>query len=236
MHVAYMDESYDSDHYYIGAAIADEHTWERLAEEYDEIRIATAKAHGTALDAEFHGHALMGGCEDWACLRSKHREAEGIYKRALKAAADLKISYIFRGVDVTHLNARYKYPKQPHEVVFGHILERIDEYAVHARCSEPVAVVADEIATQDQHIQKFIGYQHFGTPGYRSSSLKHIAPRVTFASSRERAGLQAIDMALYLHRRRMDHSATRHPKAQKAAQRLWEYVRPNVRHEWTWVP
>lgn len=236
MHVAYIDESYSSSRFYLGAAIAPASAWARLAVAYDGIRAHTASLHGTPLDAEFHGHALMGGGEDWKLLRGRHREAAGVYGAALGAARDLGVEYAFEGVDVDRLNARYRYPKPPHEVVFGHILERIHEYASLVKCREPIVVVADEVAAQKQHMQQFIGYQQHGTPGYRSSWLGNLAPTVTFASSRDHVGLQAADLAVYLHRRREDRTLTCDARASITVERLWDRIDPAIRFRRTWIP
>lgn len=236
MYVAYMDESYNASHFYLGAAIAPEAVWVKVADAYDSIRIATADLHGTPVDAEFHGHALMGGSEDWTAPRGKHREAAGVYHAALCAAENAGVKYIFEGVDVDRLNARYRYPKPPHEVVFGHILERIHEYADLVGCREPISVVADEVASQAQHVSQFIGYQQHGTPGYRSSWLGNLAPTVTFASSRERAGLQAADLAVYIHRRREDRTLRCDLRASKTVERLWDHIDPAIRFRRTWIP
>lgn len=121
---AYVDESYSSDFYYIAAALGTPQAWTSVATEFDRIRQQTAQLHGTPLDAEFHGHELMGGSGDWVALRGKHREAAGVFRAALRACRTAGIEFILRGADVERLNARYRYPQQPHSIVFGHFLER----------------------------------------------------------------------------------------------------------------
>jgi len=119
MLLAYVDESYDRDFYYIAAAIAPQDVWDELESALDQIRARTAEQHGLPADVELHAHEIMGGEGDWRPLRGKHREAAGIYPAALTAARDAGVKYVFRGVDIGRLNARYKYPDQPHGVVFG---------------------------------------------------------------------------------------------------------------------
>ncbi|MFB2555310.1 hypothetical protein [Herbiconiux liangxiaofengii] len=139
------------------------------------VRAATSRRHGIPPDAELHGHELMGGSGEWKALRGKHREAAGVYAASLKVARAAGVAYIFRGLDLNRLNARYSYPGQPHGIVFGHLLERIDQFAERTNQDEPVIVVADEIATQDVHKRQFESYQSVGTPGYRSSQLSRIS-------------------------------------------------------------
>ncbi len=233
--IAYVDESYDRDFYFVGAAIAEYDVWTDLASRYEAIRLTTRALHNVDAAAEFHGHELMGGAGDWKSLRGKHREAAGIYAAALRAAQEAGVSYLFRGVDVQRLNARYAYPRQPHDVAFSHLLERIDEYTDAHGHGEQTIVIADEIATQEQHQAEFVGYQRDGTSGYRSTRLEHISAPINFASSKLTPGLQAADMAVYLHRRRSTTVET-HPQAQRVMTRLIDIVDASTAHRWTWEP
>ncbi|TKW63278.1 MAG: DUF3800 domain-containing protein [Paracoccus denitrificans] len=58
--IAYIDESYDQDTYFIGAAVANEAAWELVADGYDAVRQRTALLHPVPDGAEFHGHELDG--------------------------------------------------------------------------------------------------------------------------------------------------------------------------------
>ena len=104
--IAYVDESYDQDTYFIGAAVAEEATWELVEQRFDAVRQRTASQHTVPVDAEFHGYELMAGRGDWSALRGKHHEAAGIYAAVLRASLDASVRYLFRGVDVRRLNAR----------------------------------------------------------------------------------------------------------------------------------
>ena len=104
MLLAYVDESYDRDFYYIAAAIARQDVWDELERVLEELRARTAQLHWLLVDVELHGHDIMGGKGEWNPLRGKHREAAGIYAAALTAARDAGVKYVFRGVDITRLN------------------------------------------------------------------------------------------------------------------------------------
>lgn len=98
--IAYVDESYDRDFYFIGAAVANIEQWEHLSDAYGSIRRRTAAEHGTDPRIEFHAHELMGGNGAWAQFRGRHREAAGVYIAALRASRECGVRYLFRGVDV----------------------------------------------------------------------------------------------------------------------------------------
>ena len=233
--IAYVDESYDRDHYYIGAAIASMDQWEDHAHRLGDVRQRTAEEHGTPVTIEFHAHELMGGSGAWASFRGRHREAAGISVAALRAAREAGVRYVFRGVDVGRLNARYRYPRPPHAVVLGHLLERIDEYTVRTGQTDPTIVVADEIGTQDDHQRAFAGYQANGTEGCRSSKLEHLSAPINFASSAGSDGLQAVDLAVYVHFRR-ERVQNAHPAARRTLERQWREIEPAVEHVWEWLP
>ncbi|PZF10031.1 hypothetical protein DEJ25_13270 [Curtobacterium sp. MCPF17_011] len=233
--MAYVDESYDKDFYFIGAAVGTQEQWDRVEAAFDAIRNIAAELHGTPSDAELHGHELMGGKGPWRSLRGKHREAAGIYLTALRAARSVGIRYLFRGVDVGRLNARYSYPDPPHDVTLGHLLERIEDYTIGRKQTEQTIVVADEIATQTEHQRAFAGYQRFGTAGYRSSRLNWISAPINFASSKGSDGLQAVDLATYVYFR-SQRIRSPHPKAQATQERLWNEVAPVTSHRHTWLP
>ncbi|MCJ1685141.1 MULTISPECIES: DUF3800 domain-containing protein [unclassified Rathayibacter] len=237
MLIAYVDESYDQSYYFIGAAVTSKENWDRLERDYERLRERATTEHGIAPDAELHGHELMGGSGDWKPLRGKHREAADVYGAALKIAQHAGVQYLFRGVDVRRLNARYQLEQKPHPVVLQHLLERIDEYCHRSLCSdwEKVRVVADEIATQDDHRREFESYQLLGTPGYRSSRLDRISAPIRFASSRVTAGLQAVDLAVYLHRRRFT-VTERHPASARTVARLGALIDGSTAHARVWTP
>lgn len=233
--IAYVDESYDRDYYFLGAAIASYEAWDALASRYDAVRAATAERHHIPADAEFHGHEIMGGTGDWSAFRGKHREAVGVYVAALRAARDCGVRYLFRGLDISRLHARYAYPHQPHDIVFSHLLERIDEYTAKTHQTEQTIVVADQIATQEDHKAQFIGYQQDGTAGYRPSKLERISAPINFADSRQTPGLQAADLAVYIHRRRST-MREKHPQARRSMARIINLIDPTTEHSWTWKP
>lgn len=101
--------------------------------------------------------------------------------------------------------------------------------------TEEVIVVADEIATQEEHRRQFESYQLLGTPGYRSSKLDLISSPIQFTSSKNAVGLQAADLAVYLRRRR--HTVTEtHPKSVATMARLSGLVGMSTAHDWVWTP
>ncbi|MWV59924.1 DUF3800 domain-containing protein [Rathayibacter sp. VKM Ac-2754] len=237
MLIAYVDESYNQDYYFIGAAVTTKEKWDELEREYQHLRQRVTAEPGVRLDVEFHGHELMGGSGDWKPLRGKHREAADIYAAALAIARSAGVHYLFRGVDVQRLNTRYQLRRKPHGIVLQHLLERINDYRRDCFSSDhgKVVVVADEIATQEDHRRQFESYQLLGTPGYRSSKLDLISAPIHFASSKDTGGLQTADLAVYLHRRRKTVMEI-HPKSAKTMTRLGGVLDDSTSHDRVWTP
>jgi len=232
---AYVDESYTSYRYYIAAAVGDETTWSCADARLEQIRGRTHRSHGTPLDIEFHADELMNGRKEWRPLRGLHREAASIYAAVLRAAADCGVRFVLRGLDIQRLHARYRYPEHPHTIVLGHTLERLHEHCRDHHHGEKVTVTADEVATQQQHLDQFEGYQRWGTPGYRKSTLESIVAPISFAPSHSMNGLQVADFAAYLHRRRST-QGEQHPQARRTMSRLSRILDEMTVHDHTWSP
>lgn len=115
MLIAYLDESYTRDRYYIAAFVIPASEVSRLDAAVARVA-AYAEGFGVPARSELHAHEIMSGKRDWKPIRGKHRAAIGIYQRALTEVAALPGKLHIRGVDVERLNARYRYPEPPHQV------------------------------------------------------------------------------------------------------------------------
>jgi hypothetical protein len=239
--VAFLDESYSSDYYYIAAVVISEDEVARL--EGGLARAAEyAEGFGVAAGSELHAHRIMSGRDDFAALRGRHRAASAIYARALHAIADSPVAIFIRGVDVTRLNARYRYPVPPHQIVLQHVLEDVSDHG--KKLAQMVTVIADEVEDQDGHVQRVASFQVVGTPGYRSQTLPNLVMPIRFASSAATGGLQAVDLVVYLHRRCEDHQDASgregrpdpDPRAVATADKLWNIIAGRVQRRWTWTP
>lgn len=220
---AFVDESYTSDRYYVSALVVDEQELGAIA-----AGVASAKRYaegfGIVAGAELHGYEIMSGEGAWEPIRGQHRAAAAIYGRALAEIAAVRGARLFiQGVDVARLNARYRYPEPPHLVALRHVLEDVDRYA--SACRQGVIVIEDEVPDQADHAHKVAGYQRLTTGGYKPRDLRRIEMPIRFGSSAESPGLQASDLAVYLHRR-IDAHVDADSRAAAAADRLWTMLRP----------
>lgn len=230
-----MDESQQNDHYFVAAALGHVRDWQTASSCLDAVRASASEVYGTPRDAEFHGHPLMNGRDDWKALRTRYREAGNTYLRALSVLDDLDISFFIRGVDVRRLNARYRYPDLPHELCMRHVLERLDSYAT-AHQIPGIRIVSD-VTSEERALQHSLHLSHeYGTRGYRPSKLERICAPIEFMDSSETDGLQIVDLALYIKQREFHTPQERNSKAEAMRRRLLGKIDPKVIVNQVWKP
>lgn len=228
---AFIDESYTKDRYYVAALVISVDDITQLSEVI-KASATYARGFGVPFGTEFHGHRIMSGRDGWESIRNKHRAAGQIYGHVLAGLAKLPAKVFIEGVDIARLNARYSYPDPPHLVCLRHVLEDVNNYA--GTKSEDVIVICDQVTDQDSHARRFGIYQRIGTGGFRASKLGRIE-QMMFADSADSPGLQAVDLAVYLFRRRDAHP-TNDVRAQRLVDKLWRTLRPIVAKARRWDP
>lgn len=234
MLLAYLDESYTQERYYIAALIVPEASARPLTDELDQIVRKVADQHpGLDAEAELHAHQLVTGKGDWAAIRQKLRVRIGVYQAALRAIGDHEAKLIVRGVDIPRLRQRYPQPDHPHTLVLTFLIERVDDYARAA--GELVLMIADEIDQMDVHRRNLWLVHRGGTWGYRARPIRHIVDTLHFAPSNASRLLQAADLAVYLYRRRHTHIET-DERGEREWEILWQRLRPIIAYDGCWMP
>jgi hypothetical protein len=233
--LAYLDESYDRNYYWITALVCPEGTLAPVTRGLDEAY--WKGAYSTDSLVELHGHDLFHGEKDFWRLKGQPRLRIKWYADALRVIASQPTIRIFiRGVDRKRLEARYGVnAHHPHEVVLPHLLERIDAYADADAIDQPLLVIADELQDAKRHRDSLWRYQRSGTWGYRSRVLKRVVDTMHFSPSSSSRLLQAADLVSFLHHRISSRLDT-DPRARKANATLWAHIQPQVQHRDYWIP
>ncbi len=229
--LAYVDESYTADYFFLGAIVVDGAAAGRIEDGLDRVMLDYRGRFGLGASTELHGHPLFQGRDEWREVPTRVRI--NVYERAMDVVGTSGARIVLRGVNVRRQRERYVNPDPPHEVVLGHLLERVNTYA-GARSARAL-VLADEVHTQERHRTNFRNFRVGGTPGYRSSTLQHLLDTIHFAPSRHSRLLQAADLVTFMHRRRCAHTET-DGRAQKANAGIWATVAAAVEHEHCWEP
>lgn len=229
--LAYVDESYTTDRFYLGAVLVDGTAAERIECGLDTLVQDYCGRFGVSPRTELHGNPLFQGKEEWCAAPTRVRI--NVYRRALQVIGDSGARIVLRGMNVRRQRERYPHPFPPHEVVLGHLLERVDDFARVA--GSHALVLADEVHTHERHRTNFRHFRVDGTPGYRSARLDRLLDTIHFAPSNHSRLLQAADLVTFLHRRRSTHPE-RDARAQTANDLIWAGVEPAVEHALCWEP
>lgn len=234
MLLAYVDESYTTSFFYLGALVITSGEQAKAIEDGLDTLVEEFRRSGAApvaADVELHGKEIFHGQDGWAGVSVRARIA--IFRRAMDVVRESGARYVVRGMDCDRHRARYTTPFPPHEVVLAHLLESLD--ALAQRDGEHVLVVADEIHSKDRHRSNFRNYRSWGTPGYKSRTLDSIRDTIHFAPSHYSRLLQASDLITYLYRRRKTHPEP-DARAQAATDSVWAEIQPAVVESSTWTP
>lgn len=232
MLLAYVDESFSDDWYFMAALLCDGPAVQAISAGLDDVVDKAVRAHGVAEDSELHGYELFQGKGWWEGTPPRVRI--GVYHQAFKIIGAHAHALILRGVHSARLKARYgTRASPPHSVVLQHLLERVDDHArIHGR---HVLVIADEVGEQSRHRSSLIRYRRHGTRGYRARKLDRIVDTLHFAPSYASRMIQAIDLITFLYRRIEQHKES-DPRAERANGKLWAEIDRLVTHRHCWHP
>lgn len=232
---AFIDESYQQDHYYTAAVVVTCEQRSQLCQGLDAVANAAAERFGVDPSIELHGHPMMQGLQDWEAVRGRVNEAVALYRHAMRAIRGSGARVLIEGVDVNRLNARYKYPDSPYEVTLRHLLERINDLAERQGASG-CTVKADMISKHQDFQEAIEGYTRVGTPGYRSQKLERITQPVVWVDSGTERGIQAADLVVYMHRRYAEPDPGGNPRARRATRTIMRELEPALCHVRKWEP
>ncbi|MEU8185237.1 DUF3800 domain-containing protein [Micromonospora sp. NPDC049044] len=230
MLLTYVDESFTSRVYWIGALMVPDGVAIQLSEALDQVVADAAKTYGVSVDVELHGYDIFHGRKGWKGIPPRARIA--VYKAAMRAIGVQDVAIILRGVRREQLARRYAYPRPAHEVVLSHVLERVDGYA--ASREQYALVIADEVHDQATHRADLTRYRISGTGGYRSRKLTRIVDTLHFAPSHASRLVQAVDLVTFLFQRLELPGMI--PRAAAVNEQLWALVEPRCYHSWCWDP
>lgn len=231
--LAYVDESERKPYFFLGSVVADGNTVNKLEAGLSEIleELYESGVLTQSNTRELHGHDLFQGKGDWSNLAPRQRI--GVYSRALGLISESGAKVVVRGLDCERQKAKYSIVEPPHEVVMGHLLERVNDYA--KRVDDKALIVADEVHAVERHRTNFRDYKQNGTPGYRSSKLPYLIDTLHFAPSHHSSMLQAADLVTFVYGRRHVEIRQNDPSA-LATRRLWHLLDGAVLHHGVWYP
>jgi hypothetical protein len=234
-YVAFIDESYSEEAYFLSALVVPVGQLDKMEAEVASL-LATFSVFLTPVPLELHAHQLMAGSGRWRPMGNATRQKVQILAKTLGVITRLSGAVIVtEGTDVRRLRARFRYPETPHSITLRHLLEALDTWAV--RNHHRISLVADNVASQDVHQREFSTYQASGTGGQASRKLLALTDPITFMDSEASGGLQLVDSVVYLFRRE-DFLRRRKgdEKALHSVRFLLNIIGQQVVHRNLWLP
>lgn len=185
---------------------------------------------------EFHGTDLWTGKDSWRNISDGVRYRYWIYEKVINSIVECKASIFLQGLDLNSQNACYTAPEPPHDFVLKCLLEKADRY-FEQQGSFGLAI-CDEIGSKAEmsyQRNNFRSLQKHGTGGISPRKISRIVDTLHFVSSKESRLIQAIDLVVFLHRRRLVHRFKKESERDEV-DRLWSLLRPQVLYNRIWRP
>ncbi|MFH5879563.1 DUF3800 domain-containing protein [Arthrobacter sp. NA-172] len=156
-----------------------------------------------------------------------------ICKQVAEAIHDSGAVFVFRGIDVQKLKAKYTNPHPVHGLALSHALESVQRVLNLDHTDESVLVLADEHHTAPDSRTRFRGMRAAAQRGYTSIPLSGLMDTIYFGPSNHSRLLQAADMATFLTNRSVTITES-HPAAKKAMQEIKSNLDKATRFSYVW--
>lgn len=231
MLLAYIDESYDRQEYWLTALVVPDQVAPQLQTNLDAVVRDTTR-FGIPLNAELHGHPLVHAKESWEPMKEMVRARINVYSAAFRAIAQCDgIHIIMVGVDTARLLRRYTNPRHPHHEALDILTQTLNDFATETHTH--FLAIADEIAESDTLRASYWDMQRLDTLSRHGQKLDRALDALHFAPSKHSRLLQAADLVSFLHFR-IRRTQTTDQRSIKANADLWALVADKVWAEKVW--
>lgn len=232
MLLAYIDESYDREEYWLTALVVPDAVALQLQNKFDDIVRDATLEFGVPLTAELHGHPLLHAKEAWEPMKKQVRARINIYQAAFRAIADCEgIQIVMAGIDIVRLNRRYTEPPHPHHEALDQLTQSVN--ALAAERDMDFLAIADEVDQSDTLRASYWDMQRLDTMSRYGGKLERAVDALHFAPSQHSRLLQAADLVSYLHFR-IRRTPDVDPRSAKVSGQLWDIVDHHVTKKTVW--
>ena len=235
MQLVYLDESARNDEFYFfGALITDAEAVRSIDRSIDDIvGLAARHVDGLAPSAEIHAVDVFHGRGAWhgVPIAWRVKACDLVAKVLARSSA----SFVFRGIHLPSLRARYRHPHPAHRLALGHTLAEVHRQLATLDDDGFGLVLADEHHMADHARRDLRNFKASAAPGFTSRPLHCIADTIYFGPSRESRLLQAAGVATYFLNR---HRTIREndPRAKRALDKIVGNIRSITVSEYVWFP
>lgn len=194
----YLDESDNSHHklFSVGALVIEQEARETISQRLDSIcgTVAARLENPSLTTAELHGINVFGGEKEWDLVPPRLRI--NTYGKVLEVLRDHAIRFIIKPIRYETLW------RDPHHLAMVWALERVQDIAADRQTES--LLFADRKPEAEHGLQlAFRAAQLNDTRGWRPTRLTRIKDKVNFVDSSTDRLIQACDMALFIHHRRI---------------------------------
>lgn len=219
MLLGYIDESYvRGERYWLVVALVPADNVPQLTRDIHRVPRILPAEHSAAAAAELHGHALFHGTKGFDSLGSLAELRIRLYRRGLQALAEGATDVIFVGVE-------WSDPSLPSD---------LNLHRMHA-VRGMLPVVEDRVEQLREHCLLIADEEETTRRDFAAAVRDHkrcciedfgecrIVDNVLFVDSRDSPGVQAADLAAYLHQR-VDSGRDESPRARAANRKLYRVL------------
>ena len=238
MLIAYVDESFSEGHYFMGALVLAPKAADQLARKLHDLmgEVAIENPGQISRGEEFHGSDLWGGKGVWRGIEKGERYRLALVARAVDIILSTDVTILLQGIDIKLLSQRYSLPESPHKLALTFLIEKIDRH--FEKVAAYGLVICDHVGSpsEDSRYRKdFLDLQINGTGGNFPRKISRVVDTLHFVKSRESRLIQAIDLIVFIHRRRTVHRSLQ-PNEKAFLDSLWGKIQEKVSYNRTWSP
>jgi hypothetical protein len=230
----FIDESgRDNKYYFFGGLIVDSDAARSVEEGLNSIAaLLVENIPGFQRSTEFHATEMFHGAGCWkgVPIGWRVKACELVAKVIERSGGE----FIFRGIDLDKLRARYIDPYPEHLLTLAHLLGEIDSRLrdIH----DDIAIVhADDHHSATNSRRRLVDFKIRRVPGYTQRRLTNLVDTIYFGPSHASRLLQAADVAtFFLNRHRT--IVEKDSRARDAVSRVAGRIRKATASEYVWTP
>lgn len=219
MLLGYIDESYArGERYWLAVALVPADNVPQLTIDIRQVPGILPAEHALTATAELHGHALFHGTKGFSPLKELTELRIRLYRRGLRALVKAATDVLFVGVEWS--DPAYPADLNLHRMQAIRGMLPVVEDRVK-RLREHCLLIADEEETTRREFAAAVrDHKRFCV---EDCGECRIVDNVLFVDSRDSPGVQAADLAAYLHHR-VDSERDGNPRARAANRKLYRLM------------
>ncbi|WP_461513661.1 DUF3800 domain-containing protein [Rathayibacter agropyri] len=229
-----MDESARGDRFYFfGALMVDEGAASAVEAGLNGIgQILADNVPGFRAETEFHGNEIFHGEKEWdgVPVGWRVKACELGAKVIQRSGAE----FVFRGINLVRLRARYTRPFPAHLLTLAHILAEVDA-RLESVIGDKAIVLADDHHSAASSRRNLVNFKIGRVPGYTARQLSSLIDTMYFGPSHASRLLQATDVATYFSNRALT-IVENDPRAGAAIDRIMKRLETATSSSYVWYP